>query len=72
MQQLQRAKVIKPRELATLRYPLPESWKKAAGLLKGRKLIDPVEYQRTIRKEWESRLKRQYHLGLSHLNHDSR
>lgn len=38
--------------------PLPESWKKAAGLLKGRKTPDPLAYQRSVRQEWETRMKK--------------
>ncbi|MFA4846050.1 MAG: hypothetical protein WC654_05830 [Patescibacteria group bacterium] len=39
------------------RINIPLAWKKAAGLLRGRK-IDPVGYQKKIRKEWESRLEK--------------
>jgi hypothetical protein len=52
------ANIIKPEEVKTLRKTLPLSWTKAAGLLKGRQL-DPLKYQRTIRREWGDRLKRQ-------------
>lgn len=65
------ARIITLEELPTLRYPLPASWKKAAGMLRGRK-IDPVKYQRQIRAEWEKRLKRQYHLGTTRPHHDDR
>ena len=30
-----------------------ELWRKAAGILKNRKMPDPVKWQRKIRKEWE-------------------
>lgn len=30
-----------------------EDWKKFAGILKGKKIEDPVKWQRRIRKEWE-------------------
>lgn len=56
--------VLTAEDVKYLRYPLPESWKKAAGMLKGRKnLVDPVRHQRTIRQEWEARLKRQTQLA---------
>lgn len=38
-------------------FEVPDSWKQAAGLLK-HKAVDPVKYQREIRKEWEVRLKK--------------
>lgn len=58
--------VLTAEDVKHLRYPLPESWKKAAGMLKGRKnLVDPVKYQRNIRQEWEVRLKRQTQLTNS-------
>ena len=53
----QKEKIVKAEDLKNLRYPLPESWKKAAGILKGRK-INALKYQRQIRAEWEKRLKR--------------
>lgn len=31
----QQARIITPEQLSTLRYPLPDSWKRAAGMLKG-------------------------------------
>lgn len=58
-----KAKVITLKELARLRYPLPESWKRAAGMLKGRKGVDALKYQKEVRDEWEKRIKRQYALG---------
>ena len=64
-----RARVITVEELRTLRYPLPASWKRAAGMLKGKK-IDPVKYQRQIRAEWEQRLRRQYRLGTAQPHYD--
>lgn len=56
------ARIITLEELPMLRYPLPASWKNAIGILKG-KNIDPVRYQREIRKEWDRRLKRQIQLA---------
>ena len=40
-----------------MRITIPVAWKKAAGLLRGKK-IDPVGYQKKIRKEWEDRLEK--------------
>ena len=51
------AKILTVDEVDKLRYPLPQSWIRAAGLLKHKK-IDPVNYQKKIRNEWESRLKK--------------
>ena len=31
---------------------IPRSWKAAAGILRGRRL-DPLEYQKQVRKQWE-------------------
>lgn len=31
-------------------------WKKAAGMLRGRRMPDPLRWQRKIRKEWERSL----------------
>lgn len=46
------AKIITLEELRTLRYPLPDSWKKAAGMLKRhRKALE--RHMRDIRKEWD-------------------
>ena len=40
---------IQPRKkVVTPPARIPESWYKTAGMLKGRKLIDPVRYQRSI------------------------
>ncbi len=52
------AKVLTPQELQHMRYPLPRSWTKAAGILKGKRQINPLTYQKEIRKEWDSRLKK--------------
>ena len=56
------ATILTPADLENKRYPLPASWKKAAGLLKGRG-IDPLAYQRTIRAEWDKRLSRNLKLA---------
>lgn len=33
-----------------------DAWRAAAGILKGRRIPDPVAWQRKIRKEWERKL----------------
>ena len=53
----EQAKILSPEKLEKLRYSLPQSWIEAAGILK-RKKIDPLRYQRQIRKEWDERLKK--------------
>jgi hypothetical protein len=59
-----RATVLNTEDVKNLRYPIPLSWKKAAGMLKGRKRLEnPVTYQHKIRKEWETRFKRQTRLA---------
>ena len=47
-----KAQVIKIEDLPTLRYPVPESWKKAAGLLK-HKRKELEEHLEQIRNEWD-------------------
>lgn len=61
----QQTKILSPEKITTLRIPLPQSWLRAAGILKKRK-INPLDYQRQIRKEWEKRLKK-----LSKISHGS-
>lgn len=52
MQQIRQAKVITAKELPYLRYPLPKSWKKAAGLLRHKnKALE--EHLRKVRDEWD-------------------
>ena len=51
------ATILTPKEVMEYRVPLPASWKKAAGLLKGRK-IDGLKYQKQIRKEWDERTRK--------------
>jgi len=36
---------------------------KSHGILKGKLKVSPVEWQRKLRKEWDTRLKRQYKIG---------
>ncbi len=64
MESLQtKVRIITPAELKEMRYPLPESWTKAIGLLKGKK-VTPLRYQKHIRRGWGKRLKRQTALTL--------
>jgi len=52
MAKTEQAKVVTPEEVEKLRYPLPESWKKAAGLLRHkRKALE--RHLKTIRSEWD-------------------
>jgi len=53
----QQTKILSPEKITTLRIPLSQNWLKAAGILKKRR-INPLNYQRQIRKEWEKRLKK--------------
>ena len=55
---MKNAKILTKEDLKRYKQPLPQSWKKAAGLLKGKKVVDPVAYQRGVRAEWEKRLKK--------------
>lgn len=43
--------------IATSKQALSKAWIKAAGILKGKK-INPLHYQKQIRKEWEKRIKK--------------
>lgn len=43
-------------------YNLPNSWKRALGILQ-HKRIDPLRYQKTIRKDWAKRLHKQQRLA---------
>lgn len=58
MRNVSRAKIINTEEVKTLRYPLPRGWREAMGILKGKKILDPLRYQHKIRREWEQRLKK--------------
>jgi len=51
------ATILTPKEATEYKTPLPASWKKAAGLLKRRK-IDGLKYQKQIRKEWGERTRK--------------
>ena len=54
------AKVVTLEELPRLRYQLTKSWKKAAGLLRGkRKQLD--QHLKTVRKEWDHRVSHNDH-----------
>lgn len=56
------AKIMTLEEAITLHRPLPASWKKVRGILKGYN-IDPVQYQRKLRKEWDVHIKKQIRLA---------
>ena len=51
------AKILTPEELKEARHPLPKSWTDAAGILKGKKRVDALKYQKQIRREWDRRSK---------------
>ena len=53
---IEKAKILTPQELENYRYPIPESWLKVIGILKGKKKVNALAYQRKIRKEWSRRL----------------
>ncbi len=55
MKTIEQAKIITPEQLRTVRYPLPQSWINAAGILKGKKKVNALRYQKAIRKEWDKR-----------------
>ena len=44
------------------RYILPESWNNGIGILRDKR-IDPLRYQKQIRKVWPERAKRQAKLA---------
>lgn len=48
---------LKPLQ-APIRYHLLESWTNAIGILRDKR-IDPLRYQKQIRKGWGARMKRQ-------------
>ena len=55
-----RAKILSPEKLATLRQSLPRGWLEVAGILKGKRQVNPLRYQKQIRKEWDKRLKKTF------------
>jgi hypothetical protein len=59
------ARIYTPAEYSKIRRPIPVSWRKAAGMLKGKLPKDPVAWQRQIRSEWDQRLARQIELAHS-------
>ena len=48
----QEATILTPEEVKHMHYPLPESWKKAAGLLRGKRKALEL-HLKTVRKEWD-------------------
>ncbi|MCI0542300.1 hypothetical protein L0Y69_00905 [bacterium] len=57
MSNIQNIRKYKKMGAALPKQELPKSWKKAAGLLKGRGM-NGVAYQRKVRQEWEARMKK--------------
>ena len=53
---LDRAKIITPQILETLHHPVPQSWLDVAGILKGKKKVNALKYQKQVRKDWDKRL----------------
>ena len=49
---------MKARNKRKARILLPKGWVEAAGLLKGKKRVHPLRYQKQIRGVWEARLKK--------------
>lgn len=39
-------------------YSLPHSWTEAAGILKGKRRVSPLRYQKRARQEWDRRWKK--------------
>jgi len=50
----QHTKIITKKEKKELKTPMPSIWNKVIGILKGKK-VDPIRYQKQIRKEWNKR-----------------
>lgn len=57
-----RATIITAERINNTPSTLPHSWKQALGVLRY-KHIDPLHYQKTIRKEWTKRLHKQQRLA---------
>ncbi len=53
---LKQASTITPQDLETMRYPVPQSWLDVAGILKGKKKVNALAYQKQIRKGSGKRL----------------
>jgi len=47
-------KEVKKLQRAAKRRTVPQSWRKAAGLLRNKK-VDPLEHQERLRSEWGER-----------------
>ncbi len=54
------AKILTRQGLLKPRYNLPRSLVEAVGMLKGKKRVNPLRYQRQLRREWEKRLTKLY------------
>ena len=55
MTTITKARILTVDDVANHRIPLPEDWIKAAGVLKRKKGLHPLRYQRQIRREWDRR-----------------
>lgn len=56
---IQQTKTISVKNIRNIQYPAPYGWRTAAGILKGKKYINPVKYQKEIRREWNKRIEKQ-------------
>lgn len=59
MTQTTQAKIITIEELRAVPVQLPKSWTNVIGILKGKR-INPLQYQRRIRKGWARRNEKLY------------
>lgn len=59
---LKGAKILKPQDIRRVQSDLPKSWTNGIGILKGVN-IDPLAYQKQIRKGWSKRMKRTVKTG---------
>lgn len=57
------AKILNLEQTVHLRYPIPDSMIRAAGLLRGKK-NNALNDQKKMRKEWDKRLQRQVKLAF--------
>lgn len=54
VQQTKEAQILTPQDLRSLRYPLSQSWRDAAGMLKCHRK-DLEHHIKQVRKEWGRR-----------------
>ncbi len=55
---MEHARVIEPTAVENLRYNVPKSLFDVAGILKASRRIDPLPYQKKIRRSWGKRFAR--------------